>query len=97
MVLSALENRPGVERLRASIARIKAPVYTALSVEYMTAPLPELMRGSAFGRNRLGRGLCRIGLRRRAIPSAGRARHIDGVIGLGFGREGLDRKLGRRQ
>src|SRR6185437_6931706 len=54
-------------------------------------------RRGALGRNRPGGRLGRAGLGRRGIPSAGRRRHVNGVVGLRFRGEGLDRELGRRQ
>ena len=53
-----------------------------------------LARG-ALGRQRLGRGLRRG--RGRRVPSAHRRRHVEGIVGLGFGGKGLDRELCRRQ
>src|SRR5580700_4750684 len=53
-----------------------------------------LMRGGgALACHRLDGGLCGSTLCRRRIPSARRRRHIDSVVGLGFGGEGLDREL----
>ena len=53
------------------------------------------LTGGALGRNRLRRGL--RGVACAAVPSAGRGRHVDGVVGLGLRREGLDREFCRRQ
>src|SRR5258708_29081388 len=54
-------------------------------------------KGGAFRALRPGRGLRRIGLRGRGLPAAGRRGDDDGVLGLRFGRKGLDGELGRGQ
>src|SRR5205814_8979423 len=54
----------------------------------------------AGGRSWPGRSLLRRRLRGdggRAIPSARRGRHVDRIVGLGFGGKGLDRELCCRQ
>ena len=56
---------------------------------------PASMRGGdAFSRDRLRRALGHGGQRRGAVPAARRGSYIDGIVGLAFWREGLDRELG---
>src|ERR1700733_8910349 len=69
----------------------------ASGVDLTSATLASVRKCRALARHRLDGGFCISGRSRRRIPTARRSRDVDGIVGLGFSREGLDRELGRGQ